>query len=544
MHDPFFLPPPFTPSHPYFHDLTARATAKIEAQRQQTEREIREYIEEKRREIDRAETSIRFEVESAWKAFELANRLKGINVDAQPLAQPSSSAPPRRTSFGSTSRPRMNASPSPAAQVSTGFPPSLLSASLSANAFVRPDWQRSPRSPQDLGSNPITAPYHASKVDLDVAASLRVSNMPEFDRQENNGMERRMRRRSGSSDMDPIVPRSPSESQSSPRSKNGSEGRGEEDIELNPFAASTQPSASSSYQDDERTPRTRTIKDLGRSLPEVDELETTAAKDEAPSSRKRVTFQEPAPIEPADEEDSDEADQRHVEAAAATTTPSAAADTVFDFEDHDKPRAPPVDNEDAVEHPSSVAESARQVESKLIALVAGDAPSHRAAWRNNKRGLWQALGRTAKPSRRLLEDDTGGDNGIDEENLSPYASSVPIEIALPTHQANSLMLEPKTSLTERAGVLVPPLKLAMRRTRSGSGSRRKPSLTVVPPTIPEDAVPTRNASVGSVPIPGSYESPTTARGPSSAAAYSLRDRAMPPDRDPGPALESVGEDGP
>lgn len=602
MHDPFFLPPPFTPSHPYFHDLTIRATAKVEALRQQTEREIREYIEYKRREIDHVESSVRSEVERAWKAFELANRLQGIDVDSSHApsssrqAQSSTSVPARRVSFGSTTgRPQMASSPSPAAQVSTGFPPSLLSASLSANAFVRPDWQRS-RSPQDLGSNPITAPYHASKVDLDVAASLRVSNMPEFDRQENNGIERRMRRRSGSSDIDPIVARSPSESQSS---KNGSEGRGVEDIELNPFAASTQPSASSSYQDDERTPRTRTIKDLGRSLPEAEEdgleSQATTAKEETTSSRKRVTFQEPAPVDTADQ-DSDEAadeqqrsEQPSTDTTTAVDTPStAAAESVFDFEDHDKPPPPPVQEEDesaagnsASSSSSEVAKSAQSVESKLIALVAGDAPSHRAAWRNNKRGLWHALGRTSKPSRRQMEDD--GTEEItyeeeeDEQNLSPYASSVPIEIALPARRSNnSLMLEPKTSLTERAGVLVPPLKLAMQRTRSGSGSRRKPSLTIIPPTtIPENAtvngggpsIPNNkaamispklnrsrsgsiNASVPSVPIPGSYESPTTAtttRGPggvtsSTQPAYSLRDRSvMQADRDPGPALEAVGE---
>jgi hypothetical protein len=161
---------------------------------------------------------------------------------------------------------------------------------------------------------------------------------------------------------------------------------------------------------------------------------------------------------------------------------------VFDFEDHD---APPVsslsassslveqdfETAQASASPASenvnktMKENTQLVEKKLIQLMAADAPSHRSAWRNDTQKLWQALGTTTNRSfvypgtgaRERRESEEAEDDS-DDGQTSLFATSMPVRIALPRPSGtNNAILEPKTSLVEKQGMMVPPLKTAMRR---------------------------------------------------------------------------------
>lgn len=192
-------------------------------------------------------------------------------------------------------------------------------------------------------------------------------------------------------------------------------------------------------------------------------------------------------------------------------------DAVFDFEEHDadqpsvSPSAPPPPPDikdpqaaqaalspDRPNEGDTMRENTELVQNKLIQLMAADAPSHRSAWRNDTQKLWQALGRTTNRAflspagkqkvvgvqRRHLSDgprrQDDRDNQDEESNPSLFATSVPVEIALPSRESGPIgNLEPKTSWTERKGTLVPSLRKAMRS--SGDKQPPKPaSSTYVP----------------------------------------------------------------
>jgi len=111
----------------------------------------------------------------------------------------------------------------------------------------------------------------------------------------------------------------------------------------------------------------------------------------------------------------------------------------------------------AVEQPEVKAPERTQVrtmvEDNLSRTFAAEAPSHRAAWRAvEKEGLSKVLRR----SPQQHDDDGDGDYTPTDIGL---ARSVPINIALPSRAAP---LQPKTSLTDKKGILVPGLIAAMR----------------------------------------------------------------------------------
>lgn len=198
------------------------------------------------------------------------------------------------------------------------------------------------------------------------------------------------------------------------------------------------------------------------------------------------------------------------------------------------------------------------VENKLIDMMAADAPSHRAAWRNNKDQLWQALGRY--PSRpfssgavkRAHSDDVlemADGEDTPSWGTSQLGTSAPIQIQRPVKSTAKYALEPKTSLVERPGVMVPALKSAM-RTSSSSGSvgARRASSVRPPDNLPADDVAQdahdrpgsnssgdirRQASVGHAAGEKGDAIPVGSVNP----AYSLGDMRASFSMDPGPALE-------
>ncbi|KAJ9124602.1 hypothetical protein QFC24_003395 [Naganishia onofrii] len=697
--DPFFLPPPFTPDHPYFDKLARAASTRVADLRARAEAEIKELIRQKRTQAEKEESEVRGEVEFFWKVFEAGQKSIGVDptrmdLDAGQLTavggarmagRPSTSGttPSRnfsptqsreRTSFGAVSTPHPGTDISPPS-VSFGGAGSLLGASLSTHGFYLQSQQAAKQPPETprattpatlrsptsaiakltFEQNSITMPYQQRKsgVDLDVAASMRVSHLGDlYAQQENNeSMHNRPDTRDRryydpGADVEDIVSsirdeRSPSLGRREKVEREGGKG----DIELNPFAESSQVSAASSYQGSNhgdraippslvkvdleeeqlRTPRGRAVKPIGESIsparlgPSTTRASPSPAatlkstdpddKNEKPPTatrlssdgqgpmRKKVTFEEPSPQRTdtakevsLTEEESEEILPSETDGECSGVSPSCSEvhrsdviiftiDAVFDFEEHDTPSSIPeteIAQQDPVplagstpdrERVEAMRRNTELVENKLIDLVAADAPSHRAAWRNNKDQLWQALGRYqsrpfgAAPKRIRSNENLDRPTEADELDTSEtgyLATSVPIQIQMPRRQNSAnYILEPKTSLVERPGVLVPPLRAVLRTPtssssiggrRSSSGSRPPPDNDLPADVVSEDAHNRagtnsssdirRHASIGL--SAGDGESVVA-----SSATFNLGEKRMSFAMDPGPALEAFGspEDG-
>ncbi|KAJ9112626.1 hypothetical protein QFC19_000646 [Naganishia cerealis] len=672
--DPFFLPPPFTPDHPYFDKLAREASTRVMDLRSHAEAEIREVIVQKRSQAEKEESEIRGEVEFFWKAFETGQKSIGVDpsradLDAGPLKAVGgaraggrasiSATDPSRTFSSSQSRGGSSFGVGTVPDPGTGISPpgisfggagSLLSASLSTHGFypqtrsVEKEAVETPaaalssalRSPPShhakvmFEQNSITMPYQQRKsgIDLDVAASMRVSHMgdlyPSHDNsgsvsaQHNRPDTRDRRYYDPGADVEDIISsirdeRSPSIGRREKEEREGGKG----DIELHPFAESSQVSAASSYQGSNhgdrpnapnsskvdigeeqlRTPRGRAIKPIGESIspaqigPSTTKASISPAatltsadqegKNDKPSKparmssdghgplRKKVTFEEPE----LQRTDTLKAVPQIGE-EAEEIIPSEADDAVFDFEEHDTPSSipepeladqAPVPLEGSTpdaERVEAMRRNTELVESKLIDLVAADAPSHRAAWRNNKDQLWQALGRyQSRPfgtvSKRIRSNENlDGVAGVDQRDpseISQLATSVPIQIQMPRRQNSAnYTLQPKTSLVERPGILVPAFRAPIHTStssgsvgahRASSGSRPPPGADLRADIVSEDAHNRagsnsssdirRHASAG---LSAGDGEPVVV----SNATYSFGDKRMSFTVDPGPALEAFG----
>jgi hypothetical protein len=346
--------------------MIARQAASHAADvRARAEHEVAVFVTRKRREVEEEEMAVRGQVEYLWKAFERGQREQGIDgVDEARGRGPVSPNGARKTSFGAVVRPDLT---SPTGETSFGGAGSLLSASLSTHGFMaqRPRdppnaaslaAKASPRQPSTHGKpnfeqNSITMPYQQRKsgIDLDVAASLRVSNMADLysspsgaGASMHNRPDTRDRRYfdpgADVEDTDIRAERSPSLGKREKIERVGGQG----DIELQPFAESSQVSAASSYQDSSgpreiarkeeeeqlRTPRGRAVKPIGDSISpatlNVPVRKTRTGSDSSPATvksldkhpeppvtGKRVTFEEPSAVsrdvaEVIDEDDAEE----------------------------------------------------------------------------------------------------------------------------------------------------------------------------------------------------------------------------------------------
>ncbi|KAA1466459.1 hypothetical protein DENSPDRAFT_925878 [Dentipellis sp. KUC8613] len=148
--------------------------------------------------------------------------------------------------------------------------------------------------------------------------------------------------------------------------------------------------------------------------------------------------------------------------------------------------APPVngDGAPATESKKPDEEPLSPREAELLRLVAADMPSHRNGWRRDSKA-WQTFvtrqgGKSKYPAALSFDEEDEEDengvlgNGEDKSGVSSLSSrngtdfgvlaaSLPITIhpqAVRRHSASVLSYQPKTSLTDHYGSLVPPLPLA------------------------------------------------------------------------------------
>ena len=200
-------------------------------------------------------------------------------------------------------------------------------------------------------------------------------------------------------------------------------------------------------------------------------------------------------------------------------------DYVFDFElddgagaDEDDPIDP--DPQAFSPHHSNISRTRNMVEANLSTTFAADAPSHRAAWRQFERNssIYTALRRESVLSDETsTDDDSAGGSGF-----SKLATSMPVSIAMPA-RARLPPKERKTSLSDRQGILVPPLMAAM----------REKGLS--------------NAAPGSV-RPSRADRPTRenggrVKGSRSASVSREREQVKRYTADPGAVFESLADEG-
>jgi hypothetical protein len=176
IHDPFFLPPPFIPSHPHLRDLCKESVAYLQEVQHRHEEDIQTYIQGKANEMRKLEEEVRCEVEMLWhkyletnaEAREVTTRRRGSKVDSRSKSRetirkfsPSPNASYRKpVNFGpelKTSSGNSAAGPSsvnPIADLASREPaylaPSLISASITANAHRAPP---PPAQPKDQAAS-------------------------------------------------------------------------------------------------------------------------------------------------------------------------------------------------------------------------------------------------------------------------------------------------------------------------------------------------------------------------------------------------------
>ncbi|RXK40252.1 hypothetical protein M231_02526 [Tremella mesenterica] len=434
VQDPFFLPPPFIPSHPYLRDLCGRAVDFLKDSHERYEDDVREYIYRKSQEMRALEEGVRSEVELLWTKYvegpgkgelirdrsrsssQVGSRLdRQSSRDFEPKQKPAQVAEAKIP--GSRNPIAVAAATSMSSVPASGS--SLLSRSLTANAFHAPV----PAHVSDVTHNPMGQLYRGKNSE---AKSVAMSHV--FSTLDNvmGGSKRRSVSRERDTDVDEEKDLHGKDSwiDSERALLNKLDGGHVE-------AMGTVDEESSGLG---RTPRPTDVKTLG---------ETRKGK-----ARPKVTFEEPIvereQREPVDKPliDDDE-------------------EYVFDLELDDSPSSSPTDDPDSSPRPFSpphtVSRTRNMVEANLSETFAANAPSHRAAWRQQSR---RSSYMNTQQSLSSSSTSNSAEEEQEEEMISKLATSMPVSIIMPPRRLPPK--ERKTSLSDRQGILVPPLIIAMR----------------------------------------------------------------------------------
>ncbi|ORX38595.1 hypothetical protein BD324DRAFT_649953 [Kockovaella imperatae] len=515
--DPFFLPPPFIPSHPHLRDLCDKAVVHLRRKHDELEHEVREYIHSKSREMMNAQEKVRKEVELLWGKYQAGpgaaedpERRKSLDAPTpQTLGQErrdsrtgrsssfKSATPLSAQSHGQTpSNPiLMEAARNPAYPAGA----SLLSASLSANPYAAtPPAPVADAVDDSLAS--VSKTYSKGSDARAVAMSHVFSVLDE-------AMASRGPSKVGMSMEDRYVETEYDEAQNE-------EAEGKD-----------------SWIDEESG---RSLRAKGREMLDIPDVSTQGSTPRMPSKaqtsvddkstpkgkgkEKAVKFEDPK-VEQLIRDDEVFEIEEEEEAAERD-----ADDYVFDFDMDDS--APQDDPDDLVsatppQPPRTFSRTRNMVEANLSRTFAADAPSHRSAWKRHLERGTSMFDSIRRPTEYSANDDDMSDNSI-----SQLATSMPVAIALNPSRRRQGELPPrerKTSLTDREGILVPPLRVAMR----------------------EMGISKTNALGLSPSNPGrSSRSPQRAKGSivRSASVSREREQATSFKLDPGAVFESLADD--
>ncbi|ORY35438.1 hypothetical protein BCR39DRAFT_585073 [Naematelia encephala] len=405
VQDPFFLPPPFIPSHPHLHALCNSAVGFLKDAHEDFETEVKHFIALKSRELGDLEEKVRCEVELLWGKY-----CEGPGKNDQ--LERSRSASLTRSKSKSQDMPLSPPNENPIIRESITSPPyaagtSLLSASISANGFQV--------TPPVVASEKVDNSLMAIASKHDKTSDARAVAMSHVFSALDEAMDKR-RRNSGPKEL--VVPQDDTDNKDSWID-------GEKTLAQMLISDKQGEDAS-----EDRTPRARQTKELH---------ERRKSKD-----TKVVKFEEPPTTQNSKNESTEQpADLDH-------------EDYVFDFE-FDDSSFPPIPSGSVPIPP--LGSKRNWLEASLSEAYAADAPSHRGAWRRlgESSSLYASLRRDSRKS--------DSDQVSDDNSFSQLATSMPIAIAHARQQVvdpNLLPKERKTSLSDREGILVPPLMPAMR----------------------------------------------------------------------------------
>ncbi|KAG8745760.1 hypothetical protein FRC10_007021 [Ceratobasidium sp. 414] len=488
---PLFHPPPYSPSHPVFGYLSKKASVSSNQLRTQAEQAIQAFVDSQVAEVLDKERHIRGEVEVIWSRWrdnwrqqvgpdsilspETAHASAAVSVgEFSPTAIPGSGSPTAPAQGSHVPLPVRRPSMPP-----THSGPSMLSQSLRQSNFVAPPPPSTP-SPQHNGQRDATT---RNTVDdsFAVSASFQIRAGDEMRARESarEAEQRRLKRLSqqGKSGAPPTVPEEEQsgDEETRVRPRNGvaegkrkvtfqadvkeedgasqpvprkDDGDGDySDVEATGTRESGRPfaefklivfwttfSAVLFNLDEDEGDQPSAIVEDGASTPEQPVTPRAKAKARA----KSKTAKQPPPI----------GRKAPVPALLTVDLSSTPAPS--------KPKAPPK----SVQQTTKVRQ-VRPGEDKLLELLAANLPSHRDAWKPGGKawGFFDARRKFAdSPDTASLTSEEP--NGAMGDNPSKFATSLPVRIAAgPLTMDTAEEREPKTSLHNEPGVLVPPLRL-------------------------------------------------------------------------------------
>ncbi|KAG9090792.1 hypothetical protein FS749_000281 [Ceratobasidium sp. UAMH 11750] len=465
---PLFHPPPYSPSHPVFAYLSKTASVTSNQFRTQAEQAIQAFVDSQVAEVLDKERHLRGEVEVIWNRWR-DNWRQQVGPDS--VSSPETAHPLAAVSVREFSPTAVSGSGSPAAQGShaplpvrrPSMPPthssgpSMLSQSLRQSNFVAPPPPSTP-SPQRNGQRD-TITRNTMDDSFAVSASFQIRAGDEMRARESarEAEQRRLKRLSqqGKSGAPPTVPEEEqSDEETRVRPRNGvAEGKRKVT-----FQADVKEEDGASQPVPRKDDGDGDYSDVGATgtpvLFDLDEDEgkqsNATVEDEASASEQPVTPRAKAKARAKSKTAKQPPIGRKAPVPALLTVDLSSTPTPS------KAKAPPKSPQQATK-----VRQVRPGEDKLLELLAANLPSHRDAWKPNGKA-WEFF-----DARRKFGDspDTASTaseepNGAKWDNPSKFATSLPVRIAAgPLAMETADEREPKTSLHNEPGALVPPLRL-------------------------------------------------------------------------------------
>ncbi|WVN90216.1 uncharacterized protein L203_105452 [Cryptococcus depauperatus CBS 7841] len=503
-HDPFFLPPPFIPAHPVLKDLCDGAESYVREQHKRLEDHVWHFVSFKTLELRNIEEKVRSEIEFLWKKYQEGPGREDI-ITHQRSASISQTRESRRLS-----ETKIQSSKESKATAQKSFQPAAHTENPILQSATSPSTSAVPNGTsllaQSLSQSTFYPPQSGMNVDIQ-GQSLSTRERDEIDdtihevaKIYNTKDDSRAVAMSYvfSSLADNINLRPARDEPPRPES-NGHKRVSwidEETANTNTIERNPDGLGIAEEEREERTPRPKEVKHL------YEEEKRRENDGKREKGRGRVTFEEPKKPRREESYNSDQISEEGY---------------VFDFELEGQLEAPiPIDPY-AISHLPSHHSEERQrnlLEANLSHTFAADLPSHRAAWHRIEQNgsMYEAL-RRERPTNAVTDDNE------DESRISKLATSVPIAInPIRIGRANTpVVFERKTSLADRQGILMPPLKAAMRE---------------------KHALPL-SGSLGFPSIRGRLA--TERQSPRSASRSRERERLKSYTADPGPIFEALGD---
>ncbi|KAG8697933.1 hypothetical protein FRC08_006231 [Ceratobasidium sp. 394] len=490
---PLFHPPPYSPSHPVFAYLSKTASVTSGQFRTQAEQAIQAFVDSQVAEVLDKERHLRGEVEVIWNRWR-DNWRQQVGPDS--VSSPETAHPLAAVSVREFSPTAVSGSGSPAAQAQGSHAPlpvrrpsmppthssgpSMLSQSLRQSNFVAPPPPSTP-SPQRNGQRD-TITRNTMDDSFAVSASFQIRAGDEMRARESarEAEQRRLKRLSqqGKSGAPPTVPEEEqSDEETRVRPRNGvAEGKRKVT-----FQADVKEEDGASQPVPRKDDGDGDYSDVGATgtpvLFDLDEDEgnqsNATVEDEASASEQPVTPRAKAKARAKSKTAKQPPIGRKAPVPALLTVDLSSTPTPS------KAKAPPKSPQQATK-----VRQVRPGEDKLLELLAANLPSHRDAWKPNGKA-WEffdarrKFGDSPDTASTASEEPNGTPTptclsravleltfnlficaGVKWDNPSKFATSLPVRIAAgPLAMETADEREPKTSLHNEPGALVPPLRL-------------------------------------------------------------------------------------